>query len=601
MPDLILNRYMPHVLLLSAAAIGFAFTTSTTDSHHALIAPSETGRLVQVERPVPGSDAPSDVDPLQASRNLQAMLDRTRGQVLRSFARSQQDERDQPQEETASQPRRIKPDTTQRKVVRRQGMEPLPDAATHASTHLDYIGGDSSEVWQAPGALPERSYAVLQYGEVGDVNPVITSSEQTQEPVVDYLAGVWVEDQTAIAGLAPQVAPAPITLSPVTSPATATPAPTYIQPTTASQVEQTVAAKSVASSHQTEKEDLKTAAQPVASQPVPSLTITDLPSRRQAPRLTEMPEIKAHTEALTPEPLTSAPPTTSRGLTQKAIPESAKPRSEAKAASDTPVVHQPTTKTPPAQPSLHRPTPPAHTQHKQNDPQADNPLVLLIEDADTLGHGRLNAIDNALDKLNRTIEKVGVDMELSYTTDPAANHNILVREEDNHALNGKLGLARSATVIDDRGNERRLGQESKHLGGEAVISLNQDVDWYTEDDALGIGQDQFDYQSTFMHEVMHMLGFADDFSANTDLLMHGYLSPGQTRRGIAEVEQAHLKELYSYANPWKSIDQSFGKHVSRSRQGIRYRSEALTPAGVPEPASLALLSLGITAGLRRQR
>lgn len=100
---------------------------------------------------------------------------------------------------------------------------------------------------------------------------------------------------------------------------------------------------------------------------------------------------------------------------------------------------------------------------------------------------------------------------------------------------------------------------------------------------------------------MHLLGLDDDFGNDQSLVMHGYLSPGETRRAIEEAEQTELASRYADANLWDDNAKSNGKSARYSRQGIQYRSEALTAAPVPEPAIALLMGWGIACQAWRRR
>lgn len=237
-------------------------------------------------------------------------------------------------------------------------------------------------------------------------------------------------------------------------------------------------------------------------------------------------------------------------------------------------------------------------------PTSDEPdsLVVLVETGDDdSSRLKLKAIDNVVSQINKVAEIADIDIRLDMATAPGAEHHILLREEDDDALGGKLGLARSAAITDDHGREYRLGQDDAELGGQAVASLNKDVKWYFGDDEDDISEDQFDFQTAVTHELLHLLGLDDDFGEKLGKVMHGYLSPGETRRIITELDTRELKSRYAHHNLWDRATEFRKARARGARKGIRYKAEALTAAPVPEPAGAIVLLAGWGVLLHRRQ
>jgi len=58
--------------------------------------------------------------------------------------------------------------------------------------------------------------------------------------------------------------------------------------------------------------------------------------------------------------------------------------------------------------------------------------------------------------------------------------------------------------------------------------------------------------------------------------------------------------LYASSNPWRSLSDHEDRFEKQRHGETRYKSKALT-AAVPEPASAALIGVGVLAGTVRRR
>lgn len=606
----ITRHYYPHALLLASAATCLMLTPSVPD------APSSSHRQTlpdqpRVDMPV-GDVAIYEYKDYVDTRGLAEVLERAR-------IRSQRAKRMQPDEQERTetpekQASLIRAEAPRQRTVRQQDIVVLPVVADQFSQpQTGFVAGPDPLLSQVPDVLPQREYDVLAFGEVGDAEPATTSVKTTRSETTKATANVsaFVDTTKTEVGLTDNVA--------VMMPAhdVAVVAPSIDIATSTAQASRTAIAQSSEAVQQpvTASQSIRTVAQtaevlPVSAkavevslaqkeQTVPTMITTA--KIEETVKTTDRRDSYNHTAPevetkIAGADIKAAEKALDKNLIVQTLPAPTKAdKVETKIVTQTHVKQTLPVVTTKALPKTTVTT----IDSKKSQTQS---LVVLVDESETLGSDRLNAINSAMEQINQVAKQAEIDIELTVTTDKGAGHNILLREDDNKTLNGKLGLAQSASITDDLGNEQRLGQDVGDLGGKAVASINSDIDWYTGNDSSAIGKNQYDYQTAITHELLHLLGLDDDFGDDDDLVMHGYLSQGETRRAIAAAEQHELASRYSRGNLWGSVSNAYSKYTSNSRKGIRYRFEALTAAPVPEPAGVMLIGAGVCGlWLKRRR
>jgi hypothetical protein len=603
------RQYYPHALLVASAAVCLMLTPSSpTGQTPDRYAPG-AGPQVQTHAT---DDAPYFHSQAK-TRSLADILEQARIRYLRAHRTLPEElELDEVLQTTTNV---ALADTPERRMVRRQDVVALAPVRDRFGTpDGEYASAGDPLTWQAPDALPQRMYDILEFGEVGEVEPVTTTqTDAVTDGSTQVLIDVAVLDNTPTTSVAltegfqpPVPTPEPVVL--------AQPADTGTNVQTAVSLKTEAVAQPVSVSRNARTAPQTTAVAETIPVKAQTITTSQVPAN-QAPaltnKLTTIPAEKTEKDAevsARPQPDT---PTLAFRTVAKPVAEDPKPDIQTVTQSLTAQPSVPQQPTAPADTKSVKQTPvkknqpaAAQTTPKTNVPTGKNgnagktksqPLVVLVDESDAIGPDRLNAIDNALKQVNQAAKRADIDIELTITTDKTVGHNILLRENDNDALNGKLGLAQSASITDDYGNEQRLGQDASHLGGQAIASLNSDIDWYAGSDTNGIGKNQYDYETAVIHEIMHLLGLDDDFGSNENLAMHGYLSPGETRRAIAAAEVSELASRYSTNNLWQSASKNNSKSTRYNRGSIRYHAEALTAAPAPEPASVMVIGLGLFA------
>jgi hypothetical protein len=206
-------------------------------------------------------------------------------------------------------------------------------------------------------------------------------------------------------------------------------------------------------------------------------------------------------------------------------------------------------------------------QKKQSQPSfspgfVNEPIVVLIDKAQSLGSQKLARINDAVASINQAARNAGVNMQLATATDPGAKASMRLES----AAGRSLGL-----------NTLGYAQASEHgFGG--VVSIADDFNWFTGEDVGQMASDQFDYQTAVEHEFLHLLGLDDDFGSGLadradnfveSSVMSDILLPGQSNREL------HASDIGSLARAF-----------ANGRSG-RSHSGALTT--IPEPVSLGLL------------
>ena len=622
----LLDRYYPHAILLTSAAACLLLTPPTNEPVTAYVQRADDSADQVVEllayEPTPASYD----DDLQTQRNLRKLMHDAR----MKYVRAELTRKDEPeQKESASEAPSIKlPDAPRHKIVNSNESAILTAPAQTLTPEPEYVTEPDPLAWKAPEALASTEYTVLGYGEVGEVEPVrressqLLNSQATQTLNQAQAGGLGFVMPTAQStpttegpiknvSLSEIVTSKPTETADVISPLATPQAADFALQGTASRAVRSVAqtaesepeASRALSSIMSQQDQAQTQSTsqnktPIITKTTQTLGTDKIDAGESSDRfpnthLVSNPNASKSTE-------TSQPDTPNTQQTVLAVKQQ---KSQDIATvpgittSDKPDLQDiPSAAQPNASAATTKPTSNVDTGKKQS-----QSLVVLIDESNPIGSDRLNAIGSAVQQINQVAKQAQIDIELSVTTDKNVDHNILVREDNNKALNGKLGLAESAALVDDHGNEQRLGQDASELGGKAIASINSDINWYTGEDSSAIGKNQYDYQTAITHELLHLLGLDDDFGDSVEQVMHGYLSQGESRRVIAAAEQAELASRYASANLWRSVSNAVNKYTSKSRKNIRYKSEALTAAPVPEPASLMLIGSGISIIWLRRR
>jgi hypothetical protein len=251
---------------------------------------------------------------------------------------------------------------------------------------------------------------------------------------------------------------------------------------------------------------------------------------------------------------------------------------------------------------------PATPQFNQPDP-----LVVYVEDYEKIGDNKLNAIRNAIGRINNDTD-LPVQLELS--TDSSRAYDIRFREDASDDLGNKLGVTTTAYTEDIFGNQTflRPGSIPGFTPGSTPaldipeITLNSTFNWFAGNDANDIADDQYDYETAVSHEYLHALGLGDDFD-NNNAVSYGLLSPGETRRQFNDNDRDELADLYENFNTWDnrqviSVPGKDKDHRKDKEHGkdlkIRYKTQALT-AAVPEPVSAMVVAMGALVGMMRRR
>ncbi len=583
-------QHLPHALLLAAAAVGLSLTSGApTDIH----TPQLSIQADTVELP----DLPYNRSYMDARGDTRSLADIIRQARIRinALQRSQADDAEQ----TADHPTPLASLMTEpqhRRMVRRQDIVALPTAEHRSNTLVaEYVGGTAPLTWQPPESIAEREYTVLEFGALGGENPEATGS--TLSPVVSTSSqptsptGVFTADaETRTPGLPAALSSAEISVSPQPSALADTPAAHIIPMQSASRQAPTpLASQSVPV---TESDSARLAVQ------------TPAPQKAQVQTRTQMIDTPSQTAFNSNHQPVDRTPTT-----DSMSPATGPDRSwtEKPVAKTNPLTHK---NTPTVTPKFlvtadkhldnhdDRPTPSSASSKDK----PGNPLLVYIDEYNKIGSDRVNAIDNALSRINQAVKKASLDVELKITTDMRSDYNIRFAENDGKGMGNKLGLAEFAVTEDDHGNEFFLGENSSTRGGKAQISINNAFNWFAGDDANDIDEDEYDYQTAVAHEFLHLLGLDDDYD-NLDSVTHALLSPGEVRREVHDREVNTLSDIFAYANPWQSAytPASWSSNFLNNKSTTRYKAKALTAFVVPEPASLGLIVLGLLGAMQRCR
>lgn len=644
-------QHVPHALLLTGAVVGLSLTSGASQDTHApagaMQGSVQTEPQHATEYGRPYMDAEGDT--------------RSIGEIIRQV-RARMDSLKKSQESVASDTAEMQAPLSSlieqlehRRMVRHRDVEALPKAKpTMPVLAVEYTPNAGAFAPQAPDALAAREYRVLGFGEVGQEQPETSASDtqsivlpgtstETAGTVTRKLDSVRTEGNAAFPKVSSTLdnatAPLPaVTTDTPAASATTTPATIQIAqartaarvavPTTRSEPEvlatqhasdptpQTetrmdtpvVSAGDVFTSKALAVNDSRTAATPASkagdnsrwqqsAQPgaaAPDVnhgstkTVEQNQTRSNNPFAGYTTSSKHATTNQTSSKTQTAQ-TTSRPSddpwSQAVFPTAAKDTASAKSYLDDRKDIEPIT---PITPS-------------QNGKPTDNALLVYIDDHDKIGSDRVKAIDNALSRINDVASKADLGVAFKVTTDKTTGYNIHFAEDDGQGMGNKLGLAEFAVTEDDHGNEYFLGENST-AGGKAKVSINNAFNWYTGSDAKKIKKDEYDYQTAIEHEFLHLLGLDDDFD-NLDSVTHGLLSPGEVRRDIHDREISTLSDLFSSTNLWQSAfnPSSWSKSYNNGSGKTRYHAKALTAVVAPEPASLALIGLGVLGMVQRRR
>jgi hypothetical protein len=622
-----ISKYYPHVLLLTSAAACLAIVLAAPQRGHT---PSYVWPSQKEARLPSAKHTAVQINRFEV-RSLAEILQQANARLQR-LNQNQSEAHDELNNEQTSLAADNE-DAPQRRMVRRQDIAALPEVSDPFYRPFDeYIDVSDPLAWRRPDRIAPREYLILAYGEVGQVQADESSSdndetvETPQTPAAtDVVATFGDADTPSTEPASTAIAALPVTLITASS---STAVATQITPVSVQQSASLSAPTPLASrtaSKTTRSEPIQTGKRHQPDQTVSVSTrpvSVDTPARSAVPSEPSLAKYDHASESKKPDPKANK-----RGVEQPIVKKTAHKDTKPKvspASHDRPGPTQIASKPPADTPSIkaEETKPDRHTGHptpaeivsakplldKQADPaprgpaktasKPTNPLVVLIDDYDTIGSDRMNAIDNALSRINQAAKKANTGIEFSVTTDKNSDYNILFREDDSKSMGNKLGLAEFAVTEDKQGNEIFLGENDRALGGKAQVSINKSFDWFTGDDENDIGDTEYDYITAVEHEFLHLFGLDDDFDHH-DTVSHGQLSPGETRRDIDSHEINEIAGLFASNDPWQSQPNP-ASWASNSRGKVHFNSKALV-AAVPEPASAALMGVAVLLGVARRR
>ena len=605
---------IPHALLLAGAAIGLSLTANAPQDLHA---PSPVVQADEQTKPALEYDRPY-MDAQGHTRSIGEII----RQVRARMNRIQQTQADTTEKElNAPKPlSSLVTDTPHRRMVRNQDIEALPKVTNPSNTPtVHYVETVGSPTPQTSSALGVREYTVLGFGEVGQDQPAVSTSDiHTVVPTAQStdVARVFTGDaEIDTAFLSAALPTAEARISPQ-SPASVDTLASPVTPVAAMQAASVPTPEpltSLAAVPTTRSDSEQVAAQNLTQSKIPTDT------RTRSLGLTAQNAFTNKAQPNNDTPSTArVNPTAETDRSGSEISLAKTPLHNDKQAPTTPTAHKvkPKAETHPVfpvapkelasvKPKLDKhddPTTPSPATTKTTS-QSTNPLLVYIDGHDKIGSDRVNAIDSALSRINQAVKKADLDVELKITTDKRSNYNIHFTENDGKDMGNKLGLAEFAVTQDTQGNEYFLGENSSNPAGQAKVSINNAFNWFAGDDDDAIDDDEFDYQTAVAHEFLHLLGLDDDFD-NPAAVSHGLLSPGQTRRDLDDHDIFGLTDIYTRYNPWQSsFNPSSWSNGWKNGWGnnwgkTRYHAKALTAAVVPEPATLGLIGLGVLGVLQ---
>jgi PEP-CTERM motif len=628
-----ISMYLPHTLLLAGSAACLAFALGSPQDGN--IPNNFKPHQEQAEQITQDLRHRSYMDAQGNTRSLAEVLQQARARLDRI---QQNQSKTKDDAHPAQKPlAMIDSDTTHNRMAKNKDAASLPQKTDpHSAPTVEYVGTQDPLAWRRPDALEAREYTVLEFGEIG--------TDQAQESTPDNNTPVQTTQTTASADIFTKTietnndsdSPASVTTTPQANTAVKPLSVSLDTPTAPLAVMQSAsrAAPTPVSSHTAATTDRTEPDRDIAPRQADQPTITDArPVLADAPVLVSLPPTETKpaprdrpvAETRNPGTGTDEPrvkPALAKAPVLKDIQPKTqpvaqdKPRTTPRFTDNTPAIT--TVKHEETKPDITAIIPPAPKDvlsakpiNKNRDDKTPssptksiskttNPLVVLIDDYDKVGSDRINAIDKALANINRAVKQADIDIELKITADKKSNYSILFNEDDGKDMGNTLGLTELAVNEDNYGNESFLGEADNARGGKAQVRINNSFNWFAGEDQNKIGKNQYDYQTAVEHEFLHILGLDDDYD-NNQAVSNALLSPGEIRREIDKQELEDLSDFYADANPWKSLDNNENRFGKSRREGkTRYKSRALT-AAVPEPASLALIGMGLLIGVAGRR